>query len=582
MLFSVVLKAQNVETDTISTSAKDTLFTKNVNIIRAYTPTIKDAGKINTLPEIEKPQPIKSDIKYSQWTSPLTTDFDLQTLPSATLKRMRQQKELREGYAKLGVGNYSSFLGDFYVPLMKRTDYSLDFSMKHLSTFGKVKINDSTKVKAENMINSAQLSFTKSFYNIDLFSEINFSRNDFNYYGSDSVYVSPPIDLMPGEVSLEPKDLKPEDEAHNFFNINVGISSKPKIGGMKYAASLKYDLTNTASGLSENLFTTKGYLKSNLEKDEYGVDISLEHLSYKIPDSTILYFHDANDAFTSYSIFGLSPYYLLQKTDLNVRLGFKAFFSFNKGRAAYACPDVMANLTLVRDLFYLYGGVTGDLKTSSMQSLFKENRYVRPDIHLDELYTPLDAYAGIKFKLFEDLILNGFLGYKYIDNQYFFVNRQIADSVLLGYNNTFDVVYDKVGLFNTGASLTYNRDKKISALLKVTYNKWDMKDQAYAWHKPKWETDFDLNYKINDDIKISLNAFVLGKRYAPIYNQQTATQRAVVIDPIFDCSLEGVYEYNSWLYFFLKLNNIFAQDYQTWYGYNAQRFNAMAGVMLSF
>lgn len=549
---------------------QDTTFSRNVNIIREYLPTINDAGKINTLPRIEEIENRKTDINYSTWASPLNSTFNLQTLPAATLKKIKQNRALREGYARIGGGNYLSFLGDIYLPVLRGESYQLDFYAKHLSAFGEVKQTDSTKTQAKNMMNSAQLAFTKNFYSINLLSELNYHRNDFNYYGKDTLN-------QYAESVFTLDDLKPEKDAIQFFDFKLGIVSKPKLGGMNYAISSKYALTNTNSGLNESQITTKGYLKSNMEQNEYGINIALDNLLYAKSDSTPLLFNDINRKLENYSVLELSPYYTIEEKTWNLRIGLKSYFSFNKGQAAYAAPDLVGNLTIIRDLFYLYGALGGDVKINSMQNILKENRYMRPDILIEDTYTPLDANAGIKIKFFDQLVLNGFIGYKYINNQYFFVNRNMLNTGWTGYNNTFDVVYDEVGVFNTGASINYNLNKKIDFLLKGIYNSWNMDELQYAFHKPEWQIDFDAAYKINEDIQISFNSHVLGKRYA-----LGIEGNSVELKPIFDCSISGMYEYNSWISAFVKINNLLAQNYEIWNGYNSHGFNALAGVMFSF
>jgi hypothetical protein len=564
VFFAVVAKAQ--------TEKKDTLFTRDVNIVRAYTPVIKDAGKINSQPAVEESEMKKSEVNYATWSSPLTTDFDLQTLPSATLKKMTEQKELREGYATIGAGNYTSFLGNLYVPILRKEDYRLDFSLQHLSTFGKVKLDDKSNVKAENMTNSAQLSFNKNFIKVDLFSEFNFNRNDFNYYGLDSLKANN-LYTLPSGKTVKGSDLILDKDAHTFVDFKLGIVSRPKIGGIDYAISTKYALTSTSSDLNESHITTEGYVKTGSKVDEFGLNMGLDNLFYNKPDTTAALFKNVTDELDSYAVFRLAPYYQLKDENWDVKFGFKTFYSFNKGKPACASPDITGKIALIPELFYLYGGLTGDLKINSMQSIFMENQYFRPDGHVSDTYTPIDAYAGLKVKIFDGLVFNGFIGYKYINNQYFFVNHTIASAT---YDNTFNVVYDEVGLFNTGGSLTYNWDKKLNILLKGTYDKYSLDKLTYAWQTPEWKINLDASYKINEDVTVSLNALALGKRYA--FNDNNA----ISLDPVFDLSLNGVYEYNSWVSIFLKLNNLLAQNYQTWYGYNTHLFNAMAGVTISF
>ncbi|MDR0873838.1 MAG: hypothetical protein LBN27_10320 [Prevotellaceae bacterium] len=553
---------------TANAQEKNDSLVREVNVVRTYIPEIQDAGKINTLPDIEKPEVIPAkNLKYSTWSAPLATSFDLQTLPSATLRKMRAPKEFREGYAKIGAGNYLSFLGDIYVPILKAPDYRLDFATKHLSNFGKVRLDNGQRKKAQDLRNSGQLAFSKSFFKMDLFSEVNFYRHDFNYYGQDLTDLAPAL-----RDSVAPMG----KEAHTFFDVSVGVASRDLSADFQYTAAIKYELAHTKTGLNEHHIQTIGNLSYALSEPHLiGVNLSLDNMIYNSPDTLGTLFQNVGDRFTNYTVFGINPYYKLQKDIWDIKLGLKANFA-SRGKAVSVSPDIAGQVALVPEIFYLYAGLGGDYEVNTLNKTLKENQYVRPDVLRENTRTPLNAYGGLKFKVFNYLIFNGFAGYKFIDNQYFYVNhRSETDSAY--YDNTFDIVVDEANLFYAGASLTYNYKQKVSALLKGTYNNWKTTDQTYAWHKPDWELNFDLSYKINDDIRVSANAFALGKRYALGYDN-----KAVKLKPLFDLSLSGTYEYSSWVSFFLNLNNLLYQNNQIWYGYNLHKFNFMAGATFSF
>ena len=553
---------------------------QDVNIVRDFVPTIKDAGKINLLPRIESTATIeKSSAIYSTWTAPMATRFDLQTLPSATLKRMRHQQNMREGYAKIGGGYPATFLGDFYVPVLKGKDYRFDFLANHLSTFGKVKLDDDSKVKAENMLNMGQLAFTKNFFNADLTSEVKFARRDFNYYGLNE------IDFYRLDPFTPANFPRLEKDAHNMLDVNIGFASRPKAKGLNYGVSAGYELTGTKSGVMEHHIATEGFVTANWDIDEVGAYISLDNLFYNNPEPTNLLFNNIVDEFDSYSVLAFNPFYKFRRDAWNLKIGLKSFFSFNKGKPVSITPDVLGELAIVNEIFYLYGGVTGDYAVNSMRDIFNENQYFRPDAHVPQTYTPIDAYIGTKFKVFDAMVFNAFVGYKYINNQYFFVNHRpayLVESAVIAdvlCDNTFIAVTDKADVFNVGASITYN-SRAWNVFLKGIYNNWNVKNQEYAWHKPNWQVNANIGYKINNDIKISANMLAMGKRYARTFDMNEPV--AVELKPIFDLSLSGTYEYTSWVSFFLNLNNVFAQNYQIWYGYNSHRFNAMAGATFSF
>ena len=94
------------------------------------------------------------------------------------------------------------------------------------------------------------------------------------------------------------------------------------------------------------------------------------------------------------------------------------------------------------------------------------------------------------------------LGYKIINNQYFYVNK--SDST--GMKNTFDVVYDKnVGQFNCGAAVNYNFREKVDFSFKIGYNKWSLEKQKEAWMLPAAQIGLGVSYVPTDFLRFNIN-----------------------------------------------------------------------------
>jgi len=571
-LFVPVVSAQSVDADTV--------FTRDIDIVREYTPKIKDAGKINTLPKPEvSEQPSKVEVNYDSWTTPLeSAQFDLRQLPAATIKKIRQQQYLREGYARIGAGNYTSFLGDFYAPIVRKNDMLFDVFYNHLSSFGKVKLDNDEKVRAKNMTNSLALGFEKNFVPLQFSLDASYARNDFNYYGLDSLK----NDVLYGdeENAVVGVDLRPRHnrDAHNFFSFSAGIVSNKRVAAIDYYANAGYDLTKTYTGLSEHWMNISGGLNRSRDRYDIGSDFKFEGVVYNSPAANGPFFSNMpEEQFDSYGILRVAPFYRIKGETWHVKIGFKGAFTFNREPSVAFSPDVDAKVALVRDIFYFYANVTGDLKNNTMKRVFEENRYFRPDCQVENTYVPIDASIGFKTKIYNDLIFNVSAGYKMLQDDYFFVNHADTVNNFYAYDNTFSFVKDNVNLLTAGAALAYNWQKRVEVMLEGNYYHWALDEQAKAWHRPDWKIDLSATYRVNDDIRLALNAYMYGARYA-----KGADEKAVKLDPVFDINLEGVYELNSWLSFYAKLNNILAQNYHIWYGYNSQRFNFMAGMVLSF
>ena len=81
----------------------DEKLTQDVEVIRAYTPTISDAFKLSELPLIKDSVTIESKFQYAIETKQLPTDFQVDPIKPATMLGEPLSK-LYNSYAKIEIG----------------------------------------------------------------------------------------------------------------------------------------------------------------------------------------------------------------------------------------------------------------------------------------------------------------------------------------------------------------------------------------------------------------------------------------------------------------------------------------------
>jgi len=277
----------------------------------------------------------------------------------------------------------------------------------------------------------------------------------------------------------------------------------------------------------------------------------------------------------------LNPYYSIENQDFDVRIGVKSSFSFGHGKAFNPSLDVRAEWKAIPKYISLYAGITGGYQVNTMNASFAENRYLSPGIRIDDTYSPSKLFAGLKLKPLYNLLLDAYIDYRRIDNQYFFVNREYknstvktADSTI--FTNRFDAIYSGASHLKIGMRANYNLRNRVNVELKGAYNGWLVENEQYAWNKPKWEADLNTDVHITRELSVSLNTFLEGARYAKLGNT------AIRMRPKIDINLGTSYVYNNWLTFFGKVNNLINNPYQDYYGYQVQGINALVGASFSF
>jgi len=569
--------------------AQDTILNRNISVEREYKPIIQDAGKINLVPQVLELSVEKTPATYSDFNLPLNVGSNIHTLPAAEVAPERPNK--KEGFARIGLGNYLNTLVDFAYPIVNTSDIKLDFSLNQLGTFEAIRLHSTTK---------ATLAFDKIFRTFDLYAGVGGSHEYFKYYGDntnlfgnidlatfDALYPNftitevgrTGINLTNRTFDINYLALQPTSNTFWRFNSNVGIRSLPNVTDLHYMAEVNYKLFSSITGITENLIHTLAKFSSPSDKNRLGLDLDLY---------TMMYGSEAIPTFnfwSTYSVLTLNPYYSIERDNWNVRLGLKSSFSFVHGNLVNPSLDVRAEWKAIPKIVALYGGITGDYDVNSLDKISSENPYIFSDLRVNDTFTPYNLVAGIKLKPLYNLLIDAFVNFRQMDNQYFFVNKTYTlNSPIIPlssfyspvFSNRFNVIYSSATDFRAGVRLNYNLQNFLNIEFKGTYNGWNVNTEQYAWNKPKYDAQLNVGVKINPNLSVSANAYYEGERYAKLGNT------VVLMNDKVDINLGASYSYSSSLIFFAKINNLINNRYQNFYGYDVQGFNLMLGAALTF
>ena len=109
---------------------------REMTLEREYDPTVQDANKVNTLPEIKEPEVIKHSIDYSDFTLATDPEKQIAVLPSGDfMTQMNYNK--RRGYLNVGAGMHLNVDGDFGYHILSTEKDKLNLFFSHRSTNGK-------------------------------------------------------------------------------------------------------------------------------------------------------------------------------------------------------------------------------------------------------------------------------------------------------------------------------------------------------------------------------------------------------------------------------------------------------------
>ena len=554
--------------------AKDTSLSRNIEIVKEYTPTIKEAGKINSQPELKSTNTQKINVDYSVWSTPIMPGNDSvppldYAMPNATSK-----PESREGFVKLGAGNRTSFVGEAYIPLYKDKQNIFDLYANHNSTFGKVRftkdeyssLNNGFRTKAKQNDNLVKAGYLRNTHQKELSAYIDYGYKGFNYYGYD-----------------EAANKRAYDSCYHgnqaFTNFDAGVRfRRTTFKDDKYAfdAQTNYQLFHTKTSLNEHNIITKLGGQYKVDNGLVKLDIGMQNTFLGLPDDDEMlgWIYSEAENVKNNTVISLAPAYVITGDKAMINIGAKGYFSIGQGRLASITPDIYGSVTISKKYWYLYCGVTGDYKINNYHNMAEYNRYVSGDFRAENTYIPIDVYLGSKINIAKIMSLDLNASYKVLSNPYFFVNDVnktgkvlCTDSLVYGEND---------GLLSAGATLSSNIKGKIDVSLGGKINKWALDKDEQPWMLPSSEIHFNASYLVTNYLRVKASYNYAGGRKALVNGEK------VKMNNLNDLSLGVTYKAMSFLNIYADVNNILNKRYESWYGYTDQGFNFIIGLAATF
>lgn len=565
-------------------NSADTTIERNVDVVKEYNPVIKDAGKISTMPELKPIETKKKETTYSVWTTPYNVKpCELLPLDYALAQPMGKRSD-KQHFARIGGGNYSSILGEFYTPVFQQQNTSLDLDLKHRSSFGKVKLSPDNYApltgemmsKALDTDTKAKLRFNTALrHSKELSSFFAADYDGFRYYGYD--------DAMQDLYNRGYDEADNEEFKQHILNIDANVRFKTKefIGKWRYDFQTNYQLFSNNDGLSEHTILTNLFGGYRMDNYTVGLKFDMYNITMGLPDNGGYYDFENADNMNSYTVLKLTPNVVFNGEVGSINIGIKTAFGLGQGKKGTVCPDIFGTVKLKENIAYLYACVTGDYDVNNIRKVTKENKYLAPDVRPEDTYTPIDVYAGVRVKVAKRVDMDVYGGYKIINNPYFFVNK-MRNTIVNGdtvpvMTRQFDVVYEKnAGVFNAGVSLGYHYKERLDMGFDAIVNKWALEKAEYAWQKPDWKLDYHASYRFTNSLRFNMGYRFEGGRYALVNGEAVEMRNA------HDFNLGADYKFMNWLDIFLKFDNMFNQGYQSWYGYDCHGFNFLAGLSFYF
>lgn len=547
----------------------DTINTEVVNVVKPYTPKISDAFKVKEIPSLDDEiTATKKEIKYNIFSIPVASTFTPSKGKAADVDKEKKVK-LYDNYASIGVGSYTSILGDVYLNHAINRSESVGGYISHHSSQGGIDnlLLDDDFSNTKLNVNYARMLSGYS-WNVDA----GYQHQVFNWYGLPQ----PLFDQsLADNINTQ----------HKFFTFDFGgeIKFENKLinnGSMRF----RRFADDLESG--ENRFVMKTNFDIPLRNGKLNTSIKLDYLGGTFDRS---FFGDSEFKYGNFQV-GVSPSYQIIEDDLTLNLGVSAYYlndtegSKNK---FFIYPKVTVSYRMVDEVLIAYGGIEGNLIQNSYYDFAKQNPFVSPTLFIIPTDQQYDAYIGLKGKLSNNMSYN-------IRGNYY-ANRDKAlfksNPVLLveeepyQNGNSYGVVYDDVTTFSIFGEINVDVNRNFSLGIKAEYFTHNTDEEEEAWNLPDFKASLFMDFQIDEHWFAGANLYYTGERkdqldiidpFIPI------TPTTMILESYFDANAHLGYRINDRWSAYIKANNIANQDYQRWLNYPVQGIQFLAGVTYKF
>lgn len=560
-IFSTVSLAQERKTDTIDA--------QTVNVVKPYTPTISDAFKIKEIPVLDTDDNLKKQaVKYNIFSIPVASTFTPAKGKAAAVDKQKQQK-LYDNYASLGVGSYTSILGELYVNHELIRGENVGGSFTHHSSQGGI---DDVLLDDAFYKTGLTAYFLKTERDYDWKIDAGYQRNTFNWYG-----LPQPLFNQTNSGGIDP--------SHTFNNFNIGGTINFNDAIINNGSVLFRRFADDR-GSGENRFVAQSDFDVPLQNEQIAASVKIDYLNGDFD----------NDFFGSQSLsygnvnVGLKAVYQLEQDDLTVNLGANLVYlndTENNKNKFFIYPNITATYNLVSDVVIAYGAITGDLLQNSYASFAEANPFVSPTLNVAPTDQTYKASVGMKGKLSNVVSYNVNVGYMDEKVKPLFKANSVVTGATQDYQNgnSFGVIYDDVNTFSFFGQLSADINRNINVVLQGEYFSYNLTTQAEAWNLPDLKASALVNAQIDENWFAGASLFFVGERKDEFSVDGTLFPTVpvpVTLDSFFDVNVHAGYRINQQLSVFGKVNNMFNNDYQNWSNFQVQGIQVLAGATYQF
>lgn len=552
----------------------NTLEDQTIVIYNDYSPILKDASRIQSLPVIVDTVRVEPKFEYNVMPTMFKTSYKPSTITAATIKG-ETLESINRGFIKLGFGNYLSPYFDGYITSKRQKKYSVEAHVKHQSSWGNIKNSENQKIFS-GYNNTLVETFGKRIFNASTLSgKINFSTDQYYFYGYDP-YVLASGSVLPVEYYDTRKEFVGIDKTQRYNRLLANVrfeSTKKALKFWDYLFEGNYQYFFTTRKDAQHKADLTANIGRVVKKIGYGVDVNFVYNNNKVGNA-----YKYNEIVLNanpYFKFSNGKWKILAGLNTAGELGNIEQCKADSVRFYHFYPNVYVHYN-ISNVFIPYFSFTGHLENNNLEYISNINPYVNNIGVFETTSYAQDINLGLKVHPGKKVYIHVNANYSKIDNMGFFVNDttvNLKNEFVLQYSNVERVsAYAEIALRNIAPRLDINLH---GHYYYYTY----IKEFEHPWHSPSVDVCLRTNYRLNKNIKFGVEGNFESGCYV---NELLSDGSYKRLKAVIDVNLFAEYSFTDKFSAYIYLNNIAGQRYYIWNNYRAQGFNLLAGIKYVF
>lgn len=531
-----------------------------------WEPRIGQVQKLKVEPSLIDTVPPKPELSYSNRPAEYKTSYHLDRIEAARIRVNEALDPLDKGYLKLGMGTFTTPLGEAYFSSDRSKDHQYSARIFHRSSEGGVKNNDHADWSSNGINVNGKWTRRKNTFKAGL----GYRRDVRHHYGFPREQDT--LDL------LKDKDLR--QRFHDF---------RADLGWKKYngdSTEIDHDI-----GLEMHHFMTldpamefnadlDGSFDRFVEEEHIRLDAGVDHNTLWTPPRD----SGKERRTKNNTLIHLTPNIVSKGDGWKVKVGMKVQSEVARVAKFHFYPNGEAHYVLFDGIFIPYSGLRGGLERNNLRSFSRMNPHISAEQELRNTNVAYDLYGGIRGSLSKYLNFDVRASKRKLENYPLLVNDSLGATLAPG--NRFQAVYDDGAVISVKGELSYYRGERFKFNLSGAYHDYRLKNEARAWHRPIFEASFHGWYDIQDKFTVEARVRYMAPRFARSSVRIGDSERnkdiyILDLDAYVDANLGIEYRYTKDLSAFLRFNNLINSRYQRWYGYPVQGFQVLGGLTYS-